>query len=99
MITKDKVSNCILHAEMEINDTKFTFADELVVKHSGGNNIFLTITYDSLEQAKVVYEHLSKEGTVLLEPTKTFYSPMHTTLRDKFDIQWNIIVNPINNDG
>lgn len=91
-ISKDDVSHCILHAEMEICNTSFTFADELTIPYKEGNNVYLTVLYDNVEEAEQVYEQLIVNGNVLLAPTETFYSPMHTTLKDKYGIQWNIIV-------
>lgn len=32
------------------------------------------------------------EVQVLLLPAETFYSPFHTTVKDRFGILWNIIV-------
>jgi PhnB protein len=86
------ISNYILHAKMEIYDTVFTFADELSQSIMEGSNIYLTINPSSLKEGKRVYNALKDGGEVILPPTETFYSPLHTTLKDKFGVLWNIIV-------
>lgn len=88
----ENISNYILHAEMEIYDTKFTFADEFSKQVIEGNMIYLTVNPTSLEEGNRIYNELKNEGEVLLPPTETFYSPLHTTVKDKYGIQWNIIV-------
>lgn len=82
----------VLHAEMEIYGTNVTFADEVVLDVSAGSMIYLTITPNSLDEANKICDVLVKDGLYLLEPTETYYSPFHATVKDKFNIQWNIIV-------
>lgn len=86
------LSNYILHAKMEIYNTEFSFADEFSRPVIEGSMIYLTINPYSLEEGKRIYNELKENGEVLLSPTETFYSPLHTTIKDKFGILWNIIV-------
>lgn len=86
------ISNYVLHAKMEIFDTEFTFADEFSEALIRGNTIYLTVNPHSLEEGNRIYGELKAGGEVLLPPTETFYSPFHTTVKDKFGILWNIIV-------
>ncbi len=88
----ENVSNYILHATMDIFDTSFTFADELSLPLTPVSMVYLTINPSSVDLGNNIYNKLKEQGEVLLHPTQTFYSPMHTTIRDKFGIQWNIIV-------
>lgn len=86
------ISNYVLHAKMEIFDTEFTFADEFSEELIKGNTIYLTVNPDSLNEGNRIYGELKADGEVLLPPTETFYSPFHTTVKDRFGILWNIIV-------
>ena len=86
----DNLSNYVLHAEMEICETNFSFADE-VTPVTPGNMVNLTLYYKSVEEGKKIYECLIEGGEALLEPTTTFYSPLHARARDKFGIGWNIL--------
>ncbi|NMC55614.1 MAG: VOC family protein [Eubacteriaceae bacterium] len=86
------LNNYVLHAELEIYNTKFTFADEVAMPVNQGNMIYLTINPESVKEAKKICNALIEDGEFLLNPTETFYSPLHTTIKDKFGILWNIIV-------
>lgn len=86
------ISQYVLHAKMEIFDTEFTFADEFSEALIKGNTIYLSVNPDSVDEGKRIYGELKADGEVLLPPTETFYSPLHTTVKDKFGILWNIIV-------
>ena len=90
-VEKD-VSNYVLHGEMELFGTPFTFADEVAKPVIAGNNMHLTIQPKNVEEATKMFDALKEGGEVFLPPTETFYSPFHASVRDKFGIVWNIIV-------
>lgn len=74
------------------NITKFTFADKIDMPVNQWNMIYLTINPKSVKEAKKICNALIEDVEFLLDPTETFYSPLHTTIKDKFGILWNIIV-------
>ena len=80
----------ILHAEMEICDTNFWFADD-VQSVTKGNMIKLTAIVPTAKEAKRIFEMLSDGGCVTLQPVEAFYSTFHAALTDKFGIDWNVI--------
>lgn len=82
----------VLHAEMYIYGTNVTFADEVVLDVYPGTMVYLSITPDNIEEAQRICDVLCIEGQYLLEPTETYYSPFHATVKDKFEVLWNIIV-------
>ncbi|MGM0168839.1 PhnB protein [Enterococcus sp. AZ135] len=94
---EEDVSNYVLHGDMELFGTQVTFADEFSEPVVVGNNVHLTINPDGVDEATKMYDQLKEEGSILLPPTKTFYSPLHTSVKDKYGIVWNIIV--VNIDG
>lgn len=81
----------ILHAEMNICDTVFWFADEIAEPVSKGNMIKLTVTVSSAKEAQKIYDILSIGAHITLPPTVTFYSSFHAGLTDKYGISWNIV--------
>jgi PhnB protein len=80
----------ILHAEMEICDTNFWFADD-VQSVTKGNMIKLTAIVPTAKEAKRIFEMLSDGGCVTLQPVEAFYSTFHAALTDKFGIDWNVV--------
>ncbi|MGG5372421.1 VOC family protein [Enterococcus sp. AZ196] len=88
----EDVRNYVLHGKMTLFETEFTFADEFSKPVTSGNQVHLTVHPSDAAEGKRIYNELSKEGEVFLPPTETFYSPLHTTIQDKFGIVWNIIV-------
>lgn len=77
---------------MKIFDTQFTFVDEVSEPIVAGNMMHLNINPHTLDEGMKLYNELKENGEVLLPPTETFYSPLHTTVKDKFSVIWNIIV-------
>lgn len=90
--TIENVSNYVLHGTMKIFDTQFTFFDEVSKPLTAENMIHLTINPHTLDEGMKLYNELKENGEVFLPPTETFYSPLHTSVKDMFGIIWNIIV-------
>ncbi len=81
----------ILHAEMNICDTVFWFADEIAEPVSEGNMVKLTTKVPSAKVAQEIFDVLSVGAHITLPPTETFYSTFHAGLKDKYGISWNIV--------
>lgn len=81
----------ILHAEMNICDTVFWFADEIAEPVSKGNMIKLTTKVSTAKDAQKIFDGLSKDAHITLPPTETFYSSFHAGLTDKYGVSWNIV--------
>lgn len=58
-----------------------------------GNNVSLSITADSKEQADQVFEKLSKEGRVTMPLDKTFWGDYFGMCTDRFGINWMLSYN------
>jgi PhnB protein len=56
-----------------------------------GNNISPTINLETKDEVKRVFEELSADGTILMEPKKTFFSELYASVIDKFGINWQIL--------
>lgn len=85
------LKNWILHAEMNICDTVFWFADEIAEPVSKGNMIKLTAKVISAKEAQKIFDVLSVGAHITLPPTETFYSTFHAGLIDKYGVSWNIV--------
>ena len=86
----EDMKDCILHAEMEIEGSVFWFGD-LAEGITEGTMITLTVTYQTPEKVKEVFNKLLEGGNVLIELSPKPYSPMHGCVKDKFGIGWQII--------
>lgn len=80
----------VMHAEMVVCGTNVWFADEDVPPRSG-NNVRLTATASTGEEAAVMFDALRTGGEVTLPPTRTFYSAFHAAVIDKFGVTWNVV--------
>ncbi|WP_459129041.1 VOC family protein [Guggenheimella bovis] len=53
-----------------------------------GNNISLSLSFDSEEELRRVYTLLGRDGTVENELISTFFAPLYGEITDKFGVQW-----------
>lgn len=88
----EDLANWVLHAEMEICGVKCWLADEALEPVVKGNQMILTVIIPNKQTAEQIYDVLKDGAHISLPPTKTFYSPFHAGLTDRFGISWNIVV-------
>lgn len=86
---KDKV----MHAEFKSDGLFFMASDgqpdgELTL----GNNIYLNVQLDSLDEQSVLFEKLSQNGCVTMPLQDTLWNARFGMLTDKFGIQWMLNV-------
>jgi len=94
MELSEKDMNKIMHVSMPIgeetmimgSDVGGEWAQDLKV----GNNITLSITADSKEQADQMFKSLSEGGRVSMPMDITFWGSYFGMCTDKFDINWMI---------
>ncbi|MBS1773812.1 MAG: VOC family protein [Bacteroidetes bacterium] len=60
---------------------------------SKGDGFFINLNVDSVEQAKTIYEGLSKGGHVFMPLEKAFWAELFAMFSDKFGVQWMINFN------
>lgn len=80
----------ILNAQIDVKGNKFQFADHLGQEIIGGNQITFNVFMEDSEEVKSIFNNMKKDGTVIMEPIVTFFSPCHCTIKDKFGITWQI---------
>lgn len=80
----------ILNAQLDMKGNKFQFADHMNQEVISGNQITFNVFLETSEEVKSIFNMMGKDGTVLMEPMETFFSPCHCTVKDKFGITWQI---------
>lgn len=55
-----------------------------------GNNISPTISPDSMDEVRRIFNELKEGGTVDMELAKTFWSDLYGMVTDKFGVIWQI---------
>jgi PhnB protein len=89
-VSQNNLSEWIMHAEMEICGTNFSFADETQLV-SCGNMVKLTVGVLTAKQGQEYFDMLKLDGNVTLPPTETYYSNFHSAVIDKYGLCWNIV--------
>jgi PhnB protein len=84
----------IMHGEMVVCGTNLWFADE-AASPAAGDNIKLSATVPTREDAATIFSALCSGGDVTLPPTETFYSVFHAAVTDKFGINWNVVAEEV----
>lgn len=96
---KDNVPNCpkeheelVMNAQLKVGNQRLMISDEnpeFEYKH--GYNMTACIIVDNAEDAKSVYEKLSKDAkNINLELQETFWSPAYANFEDKYGMMWQI---------
>ena len=89
-VPTENLSEWVMHAEMEICNTIFWFADE-TQPVSSGDMIKLNATVLTANLGQEYFDKLKDGGNVTLPPTETYYSNFHAALVDRYGICWNIV--------
>lgn len=96
---KDNVPNCpkeheelVMNAQLKVGNQRLMISDEnpeFEYKH--GYNVTACIIVDKVEDAKSIYEKLSKDAkNINLELQETFWSPAYANFEDKYGMMWQI---------
>lgn len=80
----------VMHAQMNINGSQVWIGDT-VQEISPGDMISLSVPLSSEEEVRKVFDLLKVGGTIHMELTPTFYSPLFGTVEDKFGVIWHLI--------
>lgn len=96
---KDNVPNCpkeheelVMNAQLKVGNQRLMISDEnpeFEYKH--GYNMTACIIVDNVEDAKSIYEKLSRDAkNINLELQETFWSPAYANFEDKYGMMWQI---------
>lgn len=91
----------IAFSEIEICGTKISIMDNPIEmgKVTMGDNFVITLTYDTEEEVKEVFNRLKEEGEVFMELEETFYAKLYGSIKDKFGIWWSIMLPQYENNN
>ncbi|HET7850248.1 MAG TPA: VOC family protein [Pseudolabrys sp.] len=91
MVTKGS-ENKVMHASLNVGGVRVLASDG----HNKGNPKFegfsLAITADGEPEAERMFNALSDGGEVTMPLGKTFFSPKFGMLKDKFGVNWMVLV-------
>ncbi|MET0787140.1 MAG: VOC family protein [Paenisporosarcina sp.] len=83
--------NRILHARFQKNEFTFMASDTFPNQNvTIGNNVSLTLEFDSEEEIQSYYDRLSKGGQVFMELQDTFWGAKYAKLQDAFGVIWDL---------
>ncbi|MBD8872349.1 VOC family protein [Rhodanobacter sp. DHB23] len=80
----------IVHATLVVDDIELTGVDMLPPNYVRPQGFFVTLTFDALDKARVVFKALSEQGEVHLPFGGTFWSPGFGVVTDRFGTPWEI---------
>lgn len=84
----------IMHISLPISKETILMASDTMPGYSPalvqGNNYTITVTPESEEEAKRIYNALSSGGKVIMPLEKTFWDALYGMFTDKFGIQWAV---------
>jgi PhnB protein len=79
----------VLNASMQLGGTTLMGAD--VPNAEPMRSAYLTITFDTVEDARKAYDALSTEGEIFMAMRTEFFAEAFAMLRDRFGINWMIL--------
>ncbi len=79
----------VLHAIIEVGDTLIRGAD--VVNAEPMRSSYLTLRFETAEEAENIYSILSDKGEIFMKMEKTFFANRFAMLRDQFGTSWMIL--------
>jgi PhnB protein len=85
----EHLKHAILHARIEIGNTVLMGAD--IAQAELMRSAYLTLRFDTTEEAERVYALLSDGGQVFMKMEETFYASRFAMLRDKFGTSWMLL--------
>ncbi len=82
----------IMGAELELDDDVILMGCDILEVWGQtlerGNNFYINLTPDNLDEAYSIFKKLSKDGEVQMPLQKTFWGETFGTVVDKYGTQW-----------
>ncbi|HEY6505782.1 MAG TPA: VOC family protein [Chitinophagaceae bacterium] len=87
--TPDEFKNRLMHATFQCDAGSFMASDGPPGwEMKTGNNVSLSLHYDSVGKLEKAFNELAEEGNVLMPPQETFWAHRFGMLIDKYGFQW-----------
>jgi PhnB protein len=85
----DEAKDRIMHALFEADKLQFMISDcQLGKEVTGGNQVHLSLNFDSLELINKTFANLGVGGKIAMELQDTFWGARFGMLEDKFGVNW-----------
>lgn len=86
-----EVKERVGHATLKVGETELMFSDTFPGSpFSGGNQVSICITTDSVEQAQKMFDALQQGGQVGMPLQETHFSPAYGNVTDKFGVTFQM---------
>jgi PhnB protein len=85
------LKNAILHASMTIGETQLFASDVPPERFQPMRSVYLSLGFDSSDEAERVYALLSDGGEIFMPMQETFFAFRFGMLRDRFGTSWMIL--------
>ncbi|MBC7788350.1 MAG: VOC family protein [Anaerolineae bacterium] len=81
--------NSVIHARLQKGPAILMASDSMAGEpFTQGNNFFVSIDCESIEETKKLFTAFSENGKIIMEPQDTFWEAYFGMLTDKFGIGW-----------
>lgn len=89
----DALMELVLHGEVRLKDTSIMVCDAApMVPIQSGNNVQVAITLDTIQELDSIFEVLSVDSQIIMEPQETFFAKKYVSFADPFGVTWQLIV-------
>ncbi len=80
----------VAHAQLELEDGTSLYAGDCPpgMPYQGMHGVSVALNYDSVEEAKQVFDALAEGGTVTMPFSDTFWAKKFGMLKDRFGCNW-----------
>jgi PhnB protein len=80
----------VMHAHLVHKDFAFMAGDSPIGQHSPMAGFMLTLTYDSPEEARRIFDALADGGKITMPPGETFWARFFGMCIDRFGTPWGV---------
>ncbi|WP_272030045.1 VOC family protein [Oceanobacillus kimchii] len=86
----DEFKENVAHAIVKVGETNLMFSDSPGQPVQVGDNLTINISLDNIEKAKLIFDGLRQDGTIISPLEATPFSPAFGTVTDKFGTTFTI---------
>jgi len=92
-VVPEELKERVMHGEVNFGDLVFMICDSSPMSPvSSGNNVQVSINFDTKEEFEKAFNILKDNAKVLLQPEATFFAEYYTTFEDKFGVTWQFLL-------
>src|SRR5690606_31720235 len=85
-------AQAILHGRLRIGEMLLMMSDGTPAESAAFSGFSLSLQYLAEDEARRAFDALSADGQVLMPLGATFFSPCYGMLKDRFGVQWMVMV-------